>query len=279
VVTEVEALAKVEATWPELDSWRVRLGEPFAPEIGSELEVDHVDWPPMPVAQVAWDGLISAVMHLHAVRIHLEPSSPAKPELVPLAQATLGRSALIGAAQAVWVLAPGEPQERQRRARTCARSFLEEHRKFLKVVDASDPEPHEGTRVLIEYTDTRLAELDALRAGDGQRGSLNTTDVITQAARVAFLSRPALQNEVLMMWRSSSGAAHGLTWSVLGGPGSRQPTPEESATPPGPASESVLVTHRRGGDMVGLANLYLAAHRLAAHGWHLLKQRGSSPTG
>ena len=80
MVTEVEALAKVEATWPELDSWRVRLGEPFAPEIGSELEVDHVDWPPMPVAQVAWDGLISAVMHLHAVRIHLEPSSPAKPE-------------------------------------------------------------------------------------------------------------------------------------------------------------------------------------------------------
>ena len=43
MVTELESLAKVQATWPELDTWHVRLSEPFDPEIGSELEADHVD--------------------------------------------------------------------------------------------------------------------------------------------------------------------------------------------------------------------------------------------
>ena len=60
----------------------------------------------MPVSQVAWAGLAAASDHLQAIRVHLDPPRGTALNLFPFAQFTLSRSALIGACQAVWVLAP-----------------------------------------------------------------------------------------------------------------------------------------------------------------------------
>lgn len=271
-MTEQQALAKVAATWPELDAWRDRFNAPFSPAAGSDLAHDDSDWPPQPISQVAWHGLASATMHLHAIRFHLD-SRVRPPELIPFAQMTLGRSALIGATQAVWVLSPDDPAERVMRARMSAEEYLNEHRKYLAVLTALAPD-HASTRIVSELTNQRLNELKALRERDGQRVKLNTTQIVQDAAATTFPDNAEVQADILSMWRKSSGSAHGLIWSLLGGHSSREATAEELTTPPVAAADAEVVVHQRSGEMIALANLYLAVHLIAKRGWKLLDGRG-----
>lgn len=126
------AFRKVSSTWPSLDRWRQRLAEPFVPEPTSELAHDDDDWPPMPLTQVVWAGIAAASDHLQALRVHLDPPLGGKGYLFPFAQFTLSRSALIGASQAVWVLAPDDRTQHLRRSRTVNRATMGEHLKFLR---------------------------------------------------------------------------------------------------------------------------------------------------
>ena len=69
----------------------------------------------MSASQLAWNGLAGAADHLSAIRRHVEAR-----QLFPFSHLTLCRSALIGAAQAVWVLSPDDSQTRIKRARVVA---------------------------------------------------------------------------------------------------------------------------------------------------------------
>jgi hypothetical protein len=91
----------VFSTFPTIASWRVTTRDAFRPQQGSELWNDDQDWPYFPTSTIAWSGLVSAVDHLDAIKRHVEARC-----LFSLAHLTLCRSALIGGAQAVWVLAP-----------------------------------------------------------------------------------------------------------------------------------------------------------------------------
>lgn len=251
----------VRATFPDLDGWHETLSKPYVPQVGSELARDDTDWPPVRLSQVAIMGLGSARDHLHAVRVLIEAR-----ELFPFAQSTLIRAALVGAAQAVWVLAPGDSVERLSRGRCIAVHMYAEHGKYVDLLRGLAPEPHEPTETVAAVIRQRRSELADLRDGDGQRAVLNTTAMVEEAALAAF-GAEALAKEVLSIWRLTSGATHGFGWSLLGQAGTGQM---------GPPDSDGLAAFGAGGDIRRIATNYLAAYHLARHGWKLLQERSSA---
>lgn len=252
---------KITATFPTLDKWGDDVGRPFIPPEGSEMAIDDEDWPPERLSQVAFMGLGSARDHLHAVRVLIEAR-----QLFPFAQSTLIRAALVGGAQAVWVLAPAERGTRTARARTVALHMDNEHRKHLEQLRALSEVPHEGTELVYERVVQRLQELEARRTADGQRSSLNTTEMVEQAAASAF-GTAALTQEVVSIWRLTSGTTHGFAWALLGQAGTGQLAA---------ADDDGIAAFGAAGDIQRIANNYLAAFHLAAHGWKLLAERSGT---
>jgi hypothetical protein len=256
-------LEQIRATFPMLDSWGGALANSFVPTAGSELSIDDMDWPPVPVSQVAVMGLGSARDHLHAVRVHIDAG-----QLFPFAQSTLIRGALVGAAQAVWVLSPEDRDERIERGRCVAAHMYSEHRKYLDLLRGLALTPHEETEAVAAHVQQRQATLNQMRALDGHKASLNTTDMVKEAALDAFGTQ-ALANEALSSWRLTSGAAHGFAWPLLGQPDSLQS---------GVADKNGIAPFAAAGGIDRIANDYLCSYHLAKHGWSLLDARSQTAT-
>jgi hypothetical protein len=253
--------SRVRETFPDLYRWGLRLAHPFVPAPGTELAEDDNDWRWTPVSQVAFAGMGAARDHLQAVRVHIEAD-----EFFPFAQQTLLRTAILAAAQGVWVLAPDERLERLRRARAFAYENLKQHLVFLRDLQGLSPTPHADTDAVATHAAQRRAELADLRAAAGQESlSLNATDVIQQAVLATWGSRE-LATEARVEWRRGSGAAHGLPWSVLGRKETRQA---------GAADADGVATFQAGGSIDALANSYLCAHGLLANAFKLLDRRGT----
>ncbi|SFK85676.1 hypothetical protein [Geodermatophilus ruber] len=253
--------AQIRDTFDQLDRWQQQMQVVFVPEPGSELAGDDADWPWLPVTQSALTGMGAARDHLQAVRVHIEAG-----ELFPFAHQTLTRTAILAAAQAVWVLAPDERGERCKRARTFAAESYAKHLAFLRDLRALTPDTRHGTETVLQHTQRRLAELTALRAADGQATAvLGATDVIYHAVLATWGSRE-LAVEARSEWRRGSGAAHGLPWSLLG----RQGTAQAAA-----ADAAGMAEFSAGGSVGGLANSYLCAYGLLVHAFRLLDRRGA----
>lgn len=252
-------LEQLRRTFPTLDEWGMALARAFRPDDGSALSVDDGDWIPVPVSQVAVMGLGSARDHLQAVRVLIEAR-----QLFPFAQWTLIRGAVIGAAQAVWVLAPDDGKLRVERGRLLADHMYLEHGKYLDVLKRIAPEPHMNTELVAEHVRSRQGELRALRVQDGQKASLNTTEMVIAAASSAF-GDPAMTAEAQSIWRLTSGAAHGFAWSLLG---------QRDTVPTGEVDGQGIGEFAAAGGIDRIANGYLCGFHLARHGWGLLRRRG-----
>ena len=251
---------RVRETFPDLYRWGLRLAHGFVPEPGSELAEDDADWKWMPVSQVAFAGIGAARDHLQAVRIHVEAG-----EYFPFAQQTLIRTAMLAAAQAVWVLAPDDRAERVKNARTFAYENYSKHLVFLRDLQSLAPVTHEGTDAVERRAAQRRDELAAVRAADGQASlRLTPTDVIPAAVHATWGNREKA-TESRVEWRRGSGAAHGLPWSVLGREETRQA---------GGADADGLADFHAGASLDGFANAYMCAYDLLANAFNLLDRRG-----
>ncbi|MFD3430921.1 hypothetical protein [Nocardia fluminea] len=258
----------ISDTFAELDRWRAA-ESPFTPGSGSELLGDDDDWPSEPLSETAHRGLEVATDHLQAVRVHLDPSS-GLPELFPYAQVTLCRTALVGAAQAAWLLAPPARVDRLRRHHTLITEVNTKHRQYLrdllKLSGADDQRAN--TESVLALVEARLKEMATKRAALGETDKFYNTTMIAEAAQDVFGGYPDgadLVLNCLLEWRAGSGAAHGFTWQTFGKSGMTQTGPPDAN---GVAKFSVA------GSVDKLANPYLAAHHMCAQGWKLLRQRG-----
>ncbi|WP_157931863.1 hypothetical protein [Mycobacteroides abscessus] len=256
-MTNTEAV--IRGTFPTLDEWQKRIGIPYAPSADSPLAEDDKDWPVYPASQVAWMGLAGAVDNLMAIRRHIEID-----ELFSFAHLGLCRAALIGSAQATWILGPDSSTDRISHARTVLADMHQKQLQYLSgLVDSLD-EPHENTALVHDHVQLRLDELQAKRTAERQKEKLNTTKMITEAAEYAF-DDPTLRNEVLLEWQATSGAAHGFVWPILGSPASEVTSPTD---------ESGLAAFTFGGSLDLISNAYCAAFELGKRGWAFLKERG-----
>jgi hypothetical protein len=189
--------------------------EPEGPEPGSSLAADDHLFPRHPVSSTAWHGLLTAVEHLSFFHTSLATSQT----MYPSVYFTVLRTALLGSAQAVWVLAPASRPERQKRALTIAATDAREQRKVIAALPARSAAERAEQQTLIGKQQDILAEIDiaatrlGFPAGKGAAWQLNATDVIDEAARVALDSDTRDYPPVL--WRISSGHVHGHAYSRL----------------------------------------------------------------
>lgn len=244
-----------------LDDWQQRGSTAFRPEQGSELEVDDCDWPSIPISEIAHLGLQVATDHLMAVRVHIEAR-----RLFAFSHLTLCRSALLGATQAVWVLAPDDRRERLKRSRTVAAYAQRKHLQYLRGLQSIAPQPDQNTDTVAALVDNRVNQLHQKRQAAGERSELNNTDMIQQAVTAVFDAAHAA--EAVVVWQSGSGAAHGFVWPMLG----TADTVQSSA-----ADQDGIAEFQVGGSLSRMSNAYFAAFHTADRGWKLLRRRGTAP--
>lgn len=260
---EAEAAAVIRGTFSQLDTWHAIEG-PFVPGSGSQLKGDDADWSSMPISQVAWMGMTASLDHLLAIRWHLDAPRGETVRLFPFAHYSLCRSALLGAAQSVWVLSPDSSTERIKRARTVVTFLQDQHLVYLKGLQAWADTPDANTDAVAAHVATRIGELAAKRLADDQKSPFRATDMIREAAEATW-GASSLAEEFVLAWREGSGAAHALIWPLLG----QQDTVQVSG--PDAHGRASFVT---GGSFDRIAQNYMAAYRMLDQGWTLLRQRG-----
>lgn len=255
------ALELIEQTFPDLDRWQARGARVHLPEPGSELASDDVDWPPFPTTQVAVSGLGLATDHLLAIR-HIVQT---RHSFVG-AEMSLARAALVGSAQAVWVLAPDDQSVRLERSRTIAAEQINNHSRYLSELASLAGGTHDATNQAAGFAEQQSAELKAKRRAESQGRRLNTTEVVEQAALVTF-SNEARAAEAKIEWRRSSGVAHGFRWALLGS--ARTLLVDEG-------DSGGLGTFAASGGVDRFINLYMCVTYVMSKGWNLLDQRSSA---
>lgn len=256
---DAEALQRIRSFFPLLGCWGERLAKPFRPAPGSELAADDEDWRHSPLTQHAIASLAVNRVHLQAIRVHIEAG-----QQFPFATETLLRSAIVGGAQAVWLLSPDDAQVRRGRGRTIAHEGYVRHLQYLDELRKLAPQPHHGTERVHARVTQRLEELTALREAAGERGQLQPTAMIEAAA--AHVYGPGNVTEARAIWRAGSGAAHGLQWPLFGRPGTE--------TVGGVGSDG-LATYQSTGSFEGMLNGFFLAVGLGTEGWNLLDQRSA----
>ena len=194
---------------PTLDRWRRRVQQLEQPERGSELHADDQAFPEFPISQLARQLLAFGGEHLRLAVSGLSGG------MYPSAHYTVLRGALVGSAQAVWILAPDDsPTRRERGMRVLGEAY-----KQLAVF-------HRDTRRLAQLDGEQRQELDDHVAWIGERAAklgglrtskavLNlTSDVIPEAAAVIYRDQTRRVDAVLL-WRQMSGDAHSMSWPIV----------------------------------------------------------------
>ena len=247
----------IRRTFPELDTWSDRLSGVYRPAFGSDLAEDDKDWPPLAASQIAASSMVASCEHLQAFRAHVESR-----DLYVFAHETLLRTALLSAAQAVWVLGPDDREERISNARRLAAHIDTEHLKFLR--DLARFGPDENAAAVTARITERLDELTKMRTDANQKEKFEATRVIRTAVG-HVTDDEDLAAEVVLNWRNGSAAAHGLAWMAQGRASNRQTSEPD---------ENGLVAIEVTSDIDILALPYLSAYRLLKTAHALLAQRG-----
>jgi hypothetical protein len=259
-MTNDEMLRAIRSTFPTLDGWQARTSVLLIPDVGSDLAADDEEWPYVPASTLAKIGLSSAREHLHAVRKLIESK-----ELFPAATSTLCRTALVGASCAVWMLEPDDRSERVRRWLSLAIEDFNRHIQYgndvreLLPPDQIKPNADED----ITRLELRQGQLLSLLEDLGGVYKINLTDVVIPAALQYAVPDDEAQGQMILGWRSMSGAAHALAWHFFGNAGTS--AAEVDALGIG----EITV----GGDVERLLMDYFTAYRVALAGWDLLDKR------
>lgn len=205
-----------------VEGWEARIEQaPTVPVPGSSLADEDRTFPVMPVSQVAYNGLVSAVEHLDYFRSSFQTTG----RLYPAANYTVIRSALMGSAQAVWVLGPPTSEARIGHALEIAIDSYNQERKRVGAATELTAEQQGVAEKLIGTLDARLDAAAAVAAGMGKdtanirKWKLDMTRVIAEAVALVFLDdnpdAELLRSGAGMLWRSQSGHAHGTPGSRL----------------------------------------------------------------
>ncbi|PPH53734.1 hypothetical protein C5C49_04265 [Rathayibacter sp. AY1E2] len=253
------ALARMVETAEDLDRWRLRVQRVEEPERGSELATDDEIFPRAPISQTVRTSLASSGEHLRLALDALNAGS-----LYPSAHFTVLRGALVGACQAVWILASDERSVRRERGLTVNAEMHKQMRiyyNFLVGTDIADEERAllQGQRLWLSERTNDVASLRSTKA------ELDVTKVIGVAADYAFAD-PASRDAVRRLWREMSADAHVLGWSLF----------QRSTF--GPADRRTGVGEgKAGGVPEFVAQPFLASYRILKRGWSLFDQRCEGP--
>jgi hypothetical protein len=181
---------------------------------GSILGVDDQLWPHHPTSQVVWVAMISASEHLDIIEAILEMAPKRTFVTAPY---SVVRGALVGAAQALWILGAPNPVDRQQRSLSIGIEYLSQRIGYqveqLKV--CSEEQKIASQAQIDKLLLPMLAEAQSKRK-KGYR--YNDTQVIATAAGYCFTENSAnVVTTIDLHWRRLGGDAHALGWQLLFG--------------------------------------------------------------
>lgn len=255
------ALQQMHGTFPTLEQWRSRSRSAEKPELGSESAADDRIWPWLPPSEIARQSLSAATQHLNLARTAIEAM-----DIYPISHFTVIRGALVGASQAVWILAPDIRPERQQRALRVIdewyRRALQHAAECQSLID--DPNAQLEREPEIAHMQARKNEARALWHGTENLSAaegLNLTNLVVWSAG-HVLRNPLEAAFVKPLWHELSGDAHALGWSVM----TRSTTLAER-------DGGGMAVFKTGGDLMRLRDAFLLSYRILRQGWSLFDRR------
>lgn len=253
------ALTQMLDTAVDLDGWRLRAHRVEEPEGGSELAMDDEIFPHMAISQLARMSLIPSGEHL---RLALDAIKAR--QLYSSSHFTVLRGALVGASQAVWILAPEDRDERRERGLTVLTEMYEQMGKYYRFLEGTQLQADDRERLHDQqlWLGRRTAGVELVRK---TKASLNLTDVIGAAADHVFPDTTS-REAVRRMWREMSADAHVLGWSLL-----------QRATFSQPDRRTGVGEGTVPGSPEHVAEAFLASYRLLKRGWSLFDRRCEAP--
>lgn len=200
-----------------VQAWQQRLLTPDEPDRGSSLAADDNAFPRMSCSQLAWWGMSVGVEHLDAtLRLFNEQVTRGGP-ILPAANFTVLRAALVGSSQALILLAPTSRQERVNYGLQIAHEEYRQvfnFRKRLLEHPGLVPAAREAaaTKDYLTRFATKRDEVAELLTARGVASRLTDTAMIERAAELSHTDptdADLLKSSVAMEWALGSGAAHG----------------------------------------------------------------------
>ncbi|PPF32657.1 hypothetical protein [Pseudoclavibacter sp. AY1H1] len=250
-MSESVSLEAIRATYAHLARWQYRAGRnpPEEPEIGSELHLDDAVFPWHPISEVCRVSLVLAGEHLRAARDLIEAD-----QLYPGAHFTVLRSALMGAAQAVWILAAPDREERRERGLMLIGEMYRQKRAHLGEQDVRMLTVAQRALLAsqLEWCQTRVGQVKDARRSQQQ---FTQTHVIKAALDLRF-EDPEARLDGRLLWRQMSADAHVLGWSMF-----------ERADVIKSGARGGIGTMMAGGDLGHIVEPYLLSFRLLKDGW------------
>jgi len=254
VLSDEKVADKIREMWPDVNAWVAQAPDGWTAEPNSEL---------------ADDDTATGGDTTHTVRTSLVIGSEALmmacawlnnhgPTM--FATRALLRTALVGGAQAVWMLCPDEASTRITRTRMVRRESVARHQEWLKDVETVQV----GADELDNITAVR-ASLSGIedRLGPGARARMTT--MVKEATAFVYGDANIVQS-VLVEWRSASGLAHALSWDL-------HTRAQNTTTTKLPDGRLLVSTRSRLGDHQAALS---ASYALLQTGWNLLEQRGTA---
>lgn len=241
-----------------LDGWRLRAHRVEQPERTSDLAIDDAIFPHHAISQLVRGSLVHSGEHL---RLALDALH--RRQLYPSAHFTALRGALVGGAQAVWILSPEERGERQERGLIAIAEMYDQLGKYYRSL-ANTSADAENTRLADQVTwlDGRRDQVASLRRS---KAALNLTALIASAADTTFEAR-GHRESIQRLWREMSADAHVLGWSVFQRSEFVQP---DRRTGIGEGKAPGSPTH--------VAEAFLGTYRILKEGWSLFDRRSEEP--
>lgn len=199
---------------PVIEEWFGRVGRPpVTAAAGSSLARDDQAYAPLPASHLAYGGMVTAVEHLEFFRVSFLATDRMLP---PAAYFTIFRTALMGVAQALWILKPAERIVRIEHALKIARDDIHQRKGLLSVelparLGLADDVEAERARL-----DQQLGALQSAAAAAGLDAAkvpgwrLFMTEVITQVSDLVYADNGDEDTRygASMLWRMQSGHAH-----------------------------------------------------------------------
>ncbi|MDP9181463.1 MAG: hypothetical protein M3P04_01640, partial [Actinomycetota bacterium] len=248
---EKELLEQIRATYSQLDGWFARTSRQVeTPQPGSELFVDDKVFPHSPISEIARISLAVSVENLRMIRVVIETGN-----LFPTAMFPPLRAALVGAAQAVWILSPDVAAHRRERALTVIAEEYAQLGKYYR--EGEKLQAGEVPADQWDWLNGRMGVLAALRGPKPAR--LVQTAMIAAALDAAFPGSPEKQHSGRLLWRQTSADAHVLVWGLA----------QRSSVQERPQRGNELAVLAAPGSLEHVAEAFLCAFELVRRGWTL----------
>lgn len=250
--------AAVEATFPDLQRWKERAAKTPSerPERGSQLEADDRVFTHFPISEAARLSLVASGEHLRLAADAVRAEQP-----YPSAHFTVLRGALVGAAQAVWVLSPDDGALRLERGLTVVAETYAQTSIFYNDLTKFTLSAEDRTRLTSqqEWLKERRDQVAALRTGSAK---LDLTNIVIPNALDHTFSSTERREHGRQLWRQMSADAHVLGWSMF-----------QRASFGGSDRRTGLSDGRVTGSWADIAQPFVACHLMLKEGWSLFDRR------